>query len=111
MVLGDAMKRLILSLALVGIVAGCSSISPETKVRSKLIAAGVKPPMAECMAGKLVRKLDTGELQQLAQVAKLPRQHPGSMTFDELADRLRALNDPHIVNVVTRVGLGCAIAG
>ena len=104
------MRRLAtLSLALA--VAGCSFVSPETKVRSKLIAAGVKPPMADCMAGKLVRKLDTDELRRLGKVAKLPRQHPGGMSFDELADRLRALNDPHIVSVVTRVGLGCAIAG
>jgi hypothetical protein len=105
------MKRLILSLALVGALAGCSFASPEAKVRSRLIAAGVKPPMADCMAGKLVRKLDAGELKQLARVAKLPKGHPGHMTFDDLADRLRALNDPHIVSVVTRVGLGCAIAG
>lgn len=105
------MERLILSLMLVGTVAGCSFVSPEAKVRSRLIAAGVKPPMADCMAGKLVRKLDTGELKQLARVAKLPKQHHGGMSFDNLADRLRALNDPHIVSVVTRVGLGCAIAG
>ncbi|WBO22448.1 hypothetical protein [Sphingomonas abietis] len=111
MLLGGAMKRLILSLALAAAASGCSMVSPEARVRAKLIAAGVKPPMAGCMAGKLVRKLDAGELKQLAQAARLPRQQPGSMSFDELADRLRALNDPHIVGVVTRVGLGCAIAG
>ena len=73
------MKRLILPLMLACTVAGCSFVSPEAKVRDRLIAAGVKPPMADCMAGKLVRKLDSGELKQLARVAKLPRQHPGGM--------------------------------
>ncbi len=105
------MKRLLAWFALTIALAGCSLVSPEAHVREKLIAAGVKPPMAECMAHKLVRKLDTDELRQLSEVAKRPKQQGGDMSFDELADRLRALNDPHIVSVVTRVGLGCAIAG
>jgi len=108
------MKRIApfaLTLALAGLVAGCASVSPEAKVRDKLIAAGVKPHMANCMADKLVRKLDYGELKELNAVAKLPRQHPGALSFDELTYRLQALNNPHIVTVVTRAGLGCAIAG
>jgi hypothetical protein len=104
------MKRLaILTLALLA--SACSTISPEAKVRQKLVDAGVRPELADCMAGKLVRKLSDDELHELARVAKLPGQHPGHMSFDELGERLRALNDPHIVSVVTRVGLGCAIAG
>ncbi len=105
------MKRLILSLALLGALAGCSALSPEARVRQRLLEAGVKPHMANCLAEKLTRKLDTSELKELNRVAKLPREHPGAMSFDELTDRLRALNNPHIVNVVTRAGLGCAIAG
>ncbi len=107
------MKRpspfLALSLALAGLVAGCAS--PQAKVRDKLVEAGVKPPMAACMADKLVRKLDYSELKELARVAKLPREHPGALSFDELTYRLQAINNPHIVSVVTRAGLGCAIAG
>lgn len=102
---------LALSLALVGLVAGCASVSPEAQVRDKLVAAGVKPHMADCMADKLVRKLDYSELKELARVAKLPREHPGALSFDELSYRLQAINNPHIVSVVTRAGLGCAIAG
>ncbi len=105
------MKRLFLSLALVGLVAGCSTVSPEAKVRDKLIAAGVKPHLASCMADKMVRKLDYSELKEVGRVAKLPREHPGAITFDELTERLQAINNPHIVSVVTRAGLGCAITG
>ncbi len=105
------MKRLFLSLALVGLVAGCSAVSPEAKVRDKLIAAGVKPHLASCMADKMVRKLDYSELKEVNRVAKLPREHPGALSFDELTDRLQAINNPHIVSVVTRAGLGCAIEG
>ena len=104
------MKRAaILAFALLA--SACSTISPEARVREKLVDAGVRPELADCMAGKLVRKLSDDELRQLAHVAKLPRDHPGHMSFDELSGRLRALDDPHIVSVVTRVGLGCAIAG
>ncbi|HLZ78188.1 MAG TPA: hypothetical protein VKQ09_02520 [Sphingomonas sp.] len=109
------MKRpvpfLALSIALAGLVAGCASVSSEDKVRDKLVAAGVKPHMADCMADKLVRKLDYSELKELTRVAKLPREHPGALSFDELTYRLQAINNPHIVSVVTRAGLGCAIAG
>lgn len=101
----------ILPLLALALLAGCSTLSPEARVREKLIAAGVKPHMAECMASKLVRKLDDQQLHELARIAKLPREHPGAMSFDELADRLRAVNDPRIVEVVTRAGLGCAIIG
>jgi len=104
------MKRhLVLVLALLA--SACSTISPEAKVRQKLVDAGVRPEMADCMAGKLVRKLSNDELRQLGRVARLPGEHPGHLSFDELGERLQALNDPHIVSVVTRVGLGCAIAG
>lgn len=109
------MKRsaplLAVSLGLAGLVAGCSTVSPEAKIRDRLIAAGVKPHMAGCMADKLVRKLDYSELKQLNAVAKLPREHPGALSFDELTYRLQALDNPHIVSVVTRAGLGCAISG
>jgi len=109
------MKRLALrssaALALALLASACSTISPEAKVREKLVDAGVRPEMADCMAGKLVRKLSNDELHQLGRVAKLPGARPGHLSFDELGERLQALNDPHIVSVVTRVGLGCAIAG
>lgn len=105
------MRRVLLSLGLIALVASCSSFSPEAKIRDRLEKAGVKPHMAACMAEKLARKLSTDELRQLDTVAKLPKTHPGHLSLDELADRLEAIHDPHIVNVVTKAGLGCAISG
>jgi hypothetical protein len=105
------MKRLLLPLVLLGLISGCATVSPEAKVRERLIAAGVKPRLAECMAGKLVRKLSTDELKALGRLAKLPGRDPGHLSIDELGYRLQALNDPHVVDVVTRTGLGCAIFG
>jgi hypothetical protein len=105
------MRRLILSLALTASLAGCGLVSPEAKVRDRLLAAGVKPHMANCLAPKLVRKLSTAQLEALGKVADLPRGDKQHLSIGDLADRLQSVNDPDIVDVVTRAGLACAILG
>lgn len=103
------MKRLaLLSLALL---AGCTIVSPEGKIRDKLVSAGVKPRMAECLAGKLAHNLSYSELKELDRVAKAARPENGHLKFGALAEALKTTNDPHIVDVVTTAGLGCAIGG
>ena len=104
------MNRLATIAALV-LLAGCSLVSPEARVREKLLAAGVKPHMANCLAGKLSRKLSTSELEALGKAAKGSGSHDGHVGIGGLADRLQATNDPHIIDVVTRAGLSCAIMG
>jgi hypothetical protein len=105
------MRRLI-PLAILALLAGCETISPEQEVQHRLVAAGLKPPVAACMAQALVRKLSPEELRRLGQAAQLADgRRIGDMTVAELADRLSAVGDPHIVEVVTRAGIGCAIAG
>ena len=96
------------------LLAGCSVISPEARVRDKLLAAGVKPHLADCLAPKLARKLSIPELEQLGKAAKLAKRDGDGahhLKLGELADRLQAVNDPHIIDVVTRAGLSCAIGG
>lgn len=104
------MKKIAATLALLAL-ASCAALDPRVQVRDKLIEAGIKPRMADCLAEKLVRKLDRDQLKELARVAKLPHRDVGHMSFAELADRLRAIQDPRLVEVVTRAGIGCAIAG
>jgi len=50
------------------------------------------------------------ELRRLGSLSKLGTRNVGEMTIDELLHRLTALNDPHIIKVVTKAGIGCAIA-
>jgi hypothetical protein len=92
------------------VLAGCATTSPRERVRAELLQAGIKPRMANCLADRLVDRLSLGELRQLGRAAKLPRKDVGNMSINELADRLAAVGDPHIVSVVTSAGLGCAIA-
>lgn len=91
--------------------AACAVVSPREQVRARLLEAGVKPHMADCLSEKLARKLSIAQLKELGRAARLPGKDVGHMSIDELVYRLRATQDPRIVEVVTRAGIGCAIAG
>ena len=103
------MKRFALA-ALVAL-AACATPSPEGRVRDALMDAGVSPPMAGCMAEHMVDRLSLAQLRRIGSLAKLPHRDIGNMTVDEFLYRVRALEDPEILTVVSRAGLGCAIAG
>jgi hypothetical protein len=89
----------------------CATVSPEARVRANLIAAGVQPKVAGCMADRMVAKLSLVQLKRLQSLAGLKSKSVNEMSMDELLHRLRALNDPQIVSVVLRAGIGCSIAG
>ena len=104
------MKRFAPVLLVAMALAGCMTVSKTERVRAALLHAGVPPKMASCMADRLVEKLSDDELRQLAHLAKLPRQDVGGMSIREIEARVSAIGDPHIVKVVTKSGIGCAIA-
>lgn len=89
---------------------GCASTSPEARVRSSLVDAGISPPVAACMAERMVDRLSISQLKRLHSLARLPGRDVGDMTVDQLLHELRALDDPEIFAVVSRAGIGCAIA-
>jgi hypothetical protein len=90
--------------------AACSTVSPEARVRSKLIEAGIRPPVAGCMAERMVDKLSLVQLKRLQSLGGLGTKNVREMSVDELVRRLRALDDPEIVSVVLRAGIGCSIS-
>jgi hypothetical protein len=85
-------------------------VSPEARVRSKLIEAGIRPPVAGCMAERMVDKLSLVQLKRLQSLGGLGTKNVREMSVDELVRRLRALDDPEIVSVVLRAGIGCSIS-
>jgi hypothetical protein len=103
------MKKLATFAALFALSA-CATPSPEARVRASLLNAGLSRPMADCMAQRLVDRLSIQELRKLGSLAKLQHKDLGAMSIDELLHRIRALDDPHILKVVTKAGIGCAIA-
>ncbi len=106
------MTRLPIAFAVAALLTACTTVSTEARVREKLLEAGLKPRMAECVAPRLVDRLSLAQLRKLGQLAKLPRERDvGQMRIEDFLARLKALGDLEIVSVVTRAGLGCAIAG
>jgi len=91
--------------------AGCATVSPETRVRDKLIEVGIKPRVAGCMAEHMVDKLSLAQLKRLQSLGGLASHDMRGMSVDELVHRLGALQDPEIVSVVLKAGIGCSIAG
>jgi hypothetical protein len=104
------MRRLFFCLAPIFALAACATVSVEQRVEAKLVDAGLEPRVAQCMAHKMVKKLSVSQLRQLSQFAGLRHKDGSQMSVDELARRLRALDDPEIFTVVLGAGLKCAIA-
>jgi hypothetical protein len=97
-------------LAVLPLLALSACATPETRVRTALIDAGLPRPVASCMAQRMVDRLSIGQLQKLSRLSGLSKSQIGQLSIGELLRRTRALGDPEIVTVVTTAGLGCAIA-
>lgn len=100
------MKRLV---ALVGVLSLAACATPETRVRTALMDAGLSKPIAACMADRMVDRLSLIQLNRLSGLKKLRGQNMRKITVDELLKRTRSLQDPEILGVVTSSGLICAV--
>ncbi|MCF8472364.1 MAG: hypothetical protein K9G27_06195 [Sphingomonadaceae bacterium] len=101
------MKRI----ALVGItsLALSACATPETRVRTALMDAGLSQPVAACMADRMVDRLSLIQLNKLSGLKKLRGQDIRNVTVEEFLTRTRALQDPEILGVTTSSGLICAV--
>ena len=87
-----------------------SCATPESRVRSPLLDAGLSRPVSTCMAQRMVDRLSLGQLQRLSRLSGLRNRQIGNLTVSEFIRETRGLGDPEIFAVVTTAGLGCAIA-
>jgi hypothetical protein len=90
------------------ILSACAT--PESRVRTALLDAGLSKPVSTCMAQRMVDRLSLGQLQKLSRLSALRGSRIGDLTVGEFLKKTRALGDPAIFAVVTTAGLGCAIA-
>jgi hypothetical protein len=102
------MKRLIVVAAFLAL-AGCAT--PESRVRTALIDAGLSKPVASCMAGRMVDRLSLWQLNKLNGLKKIRDGNAREMSLSEFMKRSKALQDPEIVSVITSSGVICAIGG
>jgi len=87
--------------------AACAT--PETRVRSGLMRAGLSEPVSACMADRMVDRLSLGQLGKLNGLGKLRKVKPGDVSINEFVKQTRALQDPEIITVVTSSGVICAL--
>jgi hypothetical protein len=101
------MRLILIALPLIALSA-CAT--PESRVRSALLNAGLSKPVSTCMAQRMVDRLSLGQLQRLSRLSELRDSRIRDLTVGEFLKKTRALGDPEIFAVVSTAGLGCAIA-
>ena len=97
--------------ALVGLTALALSAcaTPETRIRTALMDAGLSQPIAACMADRMVDRLSLVQLNKLNGLKKLRGQDMRKVTVEDFLRRTRSLQDPEILGVATSSGLICAV--
>ena len=95
-------RRLISGLLLAAL-AACTS--PQVPLRDGLIHAGIKPPVADCMAARMTRQLSLMQLRRLAGIGKAG----DSRDLDQFLYHLRALDDERIVTVTGTSAALCSL--
>jgi type IV pilus biogenesis protein CpaD/CtpE len=102
-------KRLVLPVLMATLLAGCAT--PETRIRTALVDAGLSKPVAGCMADRMVDRLSLGQLNKLRGLSKFQDKKAKKLSVEEFVKRTKALQDPEILSVVTSSGVICAIGG
>ena len=101
------MKRAALVALIALALSACAT--PETRVRTALMDAGLSQPIAACMADRIVGRLSLIQLNKLSGLKKLRGQDMRKITVEDFLKRTRSLQDPEILGVVSASGLICAI--
>lgn len=91
------------------LLASCAGLSPESRLRAKLIEAGLSPRTAGCMAQRMADRLSIGQLRRLQSIASLRKSHSTELSVDQLLHKLRALDDPEIFLVTGKAAIHCAL--
>jgi hypothetical protein len=99
-----------LTFAALPLIALSACATPESRIRSALLDAGLSRPVSTCMAQRMVDRLSLGQLQKLSRLSGLRERRIGDLTVSEFLKQTRALGDPEILAVTTTAGIGCAIA-
>jgi hypothetical protein len=83
----------------------------EGRVASRLTEAGLSRTMADCMAKRWVERLNVLQLRKISSLSEdLGKERDqGRLTVGRLIERVRAVDDPEIVSVVSSSSIACAL--
>lgn len=99
------MRIAVLSLLIVSL-AACAT--PETRLRTGLVNAGLSQSIAACMADRMVDRLSLRQLRRLGSLASLRDKNAGDLSLNQFLHKVRALKDPEILTVTTSSAALCA---
>ena len=100
------------AIALLPLLAFAACAQPfEGRVANRLHEAGLSRPMSECMAKRWVDRLSVFQLRKIQGLTEdLKRERSeGRLTVVRLIDRVRAMDDPEILEVVSTSAARCAL--
>ncbi|WP_432769331.1 MAG: hypothetical protein HEQ22_00925 [Sphingopyxis sp.] len=101
------MKRAVLFfVALPLALAGCAT--PETRLRTGLVDAGLSQRIAACMAERMVDRLSLLQLRRLGSLSSLKDERMSDLSLNQFLRKVRALKDPEILTVTTSSAALCA---
>jgi hypothetical protein len=88
--------------------AGCGAVY-ENRIESALVDAGVRGPVATCVAERMVDQLSKSQIHDIARLkSKVDKDRP-KMGIVELLRRHGGELDTHTVSVLTRAGVVCSV--
>lgn len=99
-------KRVLLSLITAVALAGCAT--PETRLRTGLVDAGLSQRIAACMAERMVDRLSLLQLRRLGSLASLKDKNASDLSLNQFLFKVRALKDAEILAVTTSSAALCA---
>lgn len=88
------------------LLAGCAT--PEARLRTGLIDAGLGQPMAACLADQMVNHLSITQLRRLGSLGSLRDDRANDLTMERFLHHVRALKDPEILGVSIRSAARCS---
>lgn len=102
--------KFMLVLALVGSLGACAS-GYENRIERRLVDLGLSRTLSSCMASRMVDNLSSGELRRVARFADALDRDVEDLTLGQVAARFGGVGDAHIIEVMGRAAVGCAISG
>lgn len=102
------MKRALVSAALLIALAGCAT--PETRLRTGLVDAGLSQRVAGCMADRMVDRLSLLQLRRIGSLASLKGKNASDLSLNQFLFKVRALKDTEILAVTTSSAAVCAFS-
>ncbi len=88
-------------------VSACAT--PEARLRTGLMSAGIGAAQSACMADRMNDKLSLFQLKRLASLGSLKEKRAISLSIADFLHKVRALKDPEILGVTSKAALTCAI--